>query len=979
MKLISATVRHYRTHRDTSVAFDGASTLITGPNEAGKSTFIEAVHRALFLKGKISGALLEEMKSLTHPGDPFVSVTFLDDSDTRCTIEKTFGKNATALHIDGRPTLTGDAADAELALRLGVADTIEGRGGEAKLALRWAHLWVRQGSSGGDPLPSVEEENRHLFDRLRRLGGGALQASDLDAALSHKFSTDCAELWTSKDKSKAGTALNKAEAAEAAARKAAAESAALVTRLESAIRECRDADALLSEKQGTKIRLEKEFADVRVSLAKIDKITNDLTLLEARIAPKRSELASLDAGERDIAAKASALKDASEAAAQAAEALTPAKLAAKEASDAVGKARAAQTAASRLAQAARATAEKLAAADRLARAQSALKDADRAHAAVEKQRVQLAAEKTALDALPAVSRQKLNALADKASAVTKAEATLQAMGARLHVLACGKQPVNLDGKQLAAGADVSVTETTELTVGDSVRIRIAPGAAGSLREAREALDDARTSLADALAAIPAADIPEAQELAERHTRQHALVKSLSDSFEKLNPEALEKRLIAARREAESARALADRLHVKEGDAGDEAALSAARDARTSAEEAEADAMAEFSAAESRAERTEAAHRAADTALAAATAAEGAARSSLATLTETLGDDDSRARLRRELSEAIKEADATLSARREEISALQPETLSSREKRLRTSLEQTETAITEARDKKSAAAALLRFDGASDPIAAADLAARTAERARRLMDSERTHASAVALLARLFEEQRTAVAEQSARPLAEAADRYLACVHGTGAKLHLSLDEDGATFAGATLSRPDSSTFPFESLSGGAREQVGVALRLAMTETLANGHGGALPVVLDDAFVNSDPKRVLAIHDMLDLATRRGLQVIVLSCHPDQYEGMGWTNHRLTRCAPARSTASPIHDADDAGDATPPGSQDESSIAERILAILRRNNDTVSMRALREQIGCELPELQAARDSLVAEGKVEPVGRGLRLT
>lgn len=36
MKLISVTIKNYRVHKDTSVSFDAARTLVGGPNEAGR-------------------------------------------------------------------------------------------------------------------------------------------------------------------------------------------------------------------------------------------------------------------------------------------------------------------------------------------------------------------------------------------------------------------------------------------------------------------------------------------------------------------------------------------------------------------------------------------------------------------------------------------------------------------------------------------------------------------------------------------------------------------------------------------------------------------------------------------------------------------------------------------------------------------------------------------------------------------------------
>jgi uncharacterized protein YhaN len=80
--------------------------------------------------------------------------------------------------------------------------------------------------------------------------------------------------------------------------------------------------------------------------------------------------------------------------------------------------------------------------------------------------------------------------------------------------------------------------------------------------------------------------------------------------------------------------------------------------------------------------------------------------------------------------------------------------------------------------------------------------------------------------------------------------------------------------------------PFAALSGGAREQVAAAMRLAMAEVLAAGHDGCLPLVFDDAFAHSDPARIQSLLRMLDLAARRGLQVIVLTCTPADYAGLG---------------------------------------------------------------------------------------------
>ena len=75
-------------------------------------------------------------------------------------------------------------------------------------------------------------------------------------------------------------------------------------------------------------------------------------------------------------------------------------------------------------------------------------------------------------------------------------------------------------------------------------------------------------------------------------------------------------------------------------------------------------------------------------------------------------------------------------------------------------------------------------------------------------------------------------------------------------------------------------------------RLAAAVRLAMAEILAADHDGCLPLVFDDAFAYTDPERVQFLQRMLDLAALRGLQVIVLTCTPDDYSGLGASEIRI---------------------------------------------------------------------------------------
>ena len=78
------------------------------------------------------------------------------------------------------------------------------------------------------------------------------------------------------------------------------------------------------------------------------------------------------------------------------------------------------------------------------------------------------------------------------------------------------------------------------------------------------------------------------------------------------------------------------------------------------------------------------------------------------------------------------------------------------------------------------------------------------------------------------------------------------------------------------------TVPYESLSGGAKEQLGILARLAGAALVAKED--AVPVVVDDALGFTDPDRLARMGEVFDTVGAQG-QVIVLTCSPDRYDGV----------------------------------------------------------------------------------------------
>ncbi|MCI4674970.1 AAA family ATPase [Candidatus Mycolicibacterium alkanivorans] len=81
---------------------------------------------------------------------------------------------------------------------------------------------------------------------------------------------------------------------------------------------------------------------------------------------------------------------------------------------------------------------------------------------------------------------------------------------------------------------------------------------------------------------------------------------------------------------------------------------------------------------------------------------------------------------------------------------------------------------------------------------------------------------------------------------------------------------------------DGCTVPYESLSGGAKEQLGILARLAGAALVSKED--TVPVVIDDALGFTDPERLTKMGAVFDNVGSHG-QVIVLTCMPTRYVGV----------------------------------------------------------------------------------------------
>ena len=894
MRLHSATLRNYRQHRELTIEFDPERSLIGGPNESGKSTVVEAIHRVLFLKARGNTEDHRAMKSTIHGGQPEVELTFAEGGTTH-RVHKKFGSGGTTTFATtGAATLSDDQGEAELANVLGVEG---GLGGKAMKA-QWGHLWIWQGQAGADPCAHATEQRDGLMQRLQEKGGAGALQSDLDARVAAFFAEQRAAWYVQGDKPKAGSELEKATKAAEEAEDRWTEAAERVQRLEQAVRELEQATRTLNE---TTVTLEALEVQRKANEAKMQQVT-ELTQLQKDHAREEAEraqrLKQLEDGNKAIIGARRDLADLEEQ-------VKPLGAAVKEAEAAMTEERAA---ANRLEQEERVAAENarsarqqhewaLAGVTLLEKEEELAKLKDR-QGKIAQRREALAVLEGELAKLPALEKAKLGKIQKAEIEWSKAEAALAAMATGLELESTGVM-VKMAGEVMASGERKVLTEDTLVEVGEGVRLRIQPGGGTSLGEARKTAVETKRALEAMLDEMGLKAVHEAVECLARRDELKSQIKAGHAELEGMGADDLPEELATAERAVTAAKGSVERLSEW------------ARGTPTPTDKAEAKALAEnlreaLKAAEN-AEKSARAARDASTSLLTAADAKWTAKkdalegeertraglvAKLDLLRQTHGEDEAR---NNELVNRQAAFEASVARHREtraKLEQLQPDLVAGDQTRIDRALRTDTEKRDMARTQRAAAEALLKSDGREDPQEALATAEAQRTAAKELLASVQRRADAIRLLDDLFRNEQTTLSEQFTRPLAEKISGYLQCLFGAGARAEVRLEDND--FCGLQLTRPalGNQAFEFDKLSGGAKEQVAAAVRLAMAEVLASAHDGNLPMVFDDAFAYSDPERVEKLQRMLDLAATRGLQIIVLSCNPSDYSALGAKNISL---------------------------------------------------------------------------------------
>ncbi len=161
MRILDTHIENVRRHKCIDIEYSKTITLIGGPNEVGKSSIVEAMHRCLFLKATSSGIYIEQLNSKIHPGPPLIEIRF-EAQGLIWKLVKRFNKGNGIVRLTGSnlKTYSGEEADTKLAEILGVNEIVGARKAAKVLPKRWRHLWVRQGTN----LDNILDDGADSYD-----------------------------------------------------------------------------------------------------------------------------------------------------------------------------------------------------------------------------------------------------------------------------------------------------------------------------------------------------------------------------------------------------------------------------------------------------------------------------------------------------------------------------------------------------------------------------------------------------------------------------------------------------------------------------------------------------------------------------------------------------------------------------------------------------------------------------------------------
>jgi len=253
-------------------------------------------------------------------------------------------------------------------------------------------------------------------------------------------------------------------------------------------------------------------------------------------------------------------------------------------------------------------------------------------------------------------------------------------------------------------------------------------------------------------------------------------------------------------------------------------------------------------------------------------------SRLAKLTNDGKDDKDREEELKNLALSWEAARASLEEIEDQLSSFEDDPASAVVK-LEKQLKATDEAATKALEEEKSAEGMLEQISAQGTYSNLALVEEEIAKLQSEIEAEELRIFAIRLTYETLSQCRAKAVAGVVGPVEKVATRTLQRI--AGKKLgHLKVGESFEPVN--VLPEISDSSVSLDSVSGGEREQIYLATRLALAEVIAKDE--CQLVVLDDVLTFTDAGRLARVMNVLEEAAQH-LQILVLTCHPERYRGL----------------------------------------------------------------------------------------------
>ena len=867
MKLHRLALTNYRgiTHREIEFP-DRGVVVVSGANEIGKSSMIEALDLLLNSKDRSNKKDVKQVKP-THADVGAEITAEISTGPYRFVYRKRFHKRCeTELTVlaPRREQLTGDEAhDRVLAL---LDETVD------------MELWQAQRVLQSSSTAAVDLSGCDALSRaLDAAAGEAVQLSGAEPLLIDRIDAEFLRYYTPTGRPTgewAATVKRLREADDEVGRCAAA-----VAEVDDAVRRHAALTENLTRLAGERADAAKRLAEARVAAEAVAAVTQQLKQAEvvasAADATHSAAVAALTERRRlraDIDQRSAAITELEAAASEAAEDLATATEVQEAAEAAAEQARAAVEASQALVETARRAVERATDRDEADRLEARLAKLDAA-------RRQLDGVERELAGI-ALTGDGMRVIETAALAVERAAGQAELASAHVELMAIADVDLHVDGERVAIEAGGSWTASigapTDIELPGLLRARVVPGTPAA--DSQLKLEAAQEVLTAALAKARATDVAQARQLDERRRELTATREKLRATADALvgddRVDELRTRLDELRDGEPAELGLWEPPAAARADL--DAAVVAHKQAMTDCETHRK--VAEV-AAKRLGERTSAANVAREK-LAAAKAELTAAGERLVQQRSTATDDELAVKAEAD-GEQARRATGLVAELGAELARRAPDTVAAALNDAIRRADSLDSRHQEASEALRDVATQLKVYGTEGRKGQLDVAQTEREHAEAEYVRMHRRARAAQLLRSVMARHRDATRLRYVDPFRNQVERLGRIVFGESFEVEIdsALRICSRTLAGRTV--------PYESLSGGAKEQMGIVARLAGAVLVAKED--TVPVVIDDALGFTDAERLTKMGAVFNAVGGDG-QVIVLTCSPERYASVQGAHH-----------------------------------------------------------------------------------------